>query len=87
MKRRLKMAAKTLWRATFPLRRPVQHRFEAYLRRCLAAPPADESQVVLDHLIGELIRLQEQVERLRDAVEDLADRREALAVVADRKAG
>ena len=71
MKRRLKAILKAGWRATFPLRRPFTTRLEAFLRRCLSSQ-SDDRDVVLDHVIRELVRLQDQVERLQESVDALS---------------
>jgi hypothetical protein len=74
MKRLLKSGLKALWRATAPLRRPFVRKLEGFLTRCLRpteALLANEANVLMDHVVRELVRLQRQVERLQQAVEGL----------------
>src|SRR5947209_4293380 len=75
MKRLVKSVLKAMWRGTLPLRRPLLRKFEAYLARCLRPAErfvTDETNVLMDHVIRELVRLQRQVEALHEAIEDLA---------------
>lgn len=81
MKRLIKRILKAGWRGTFPLRRPFTRRLDAYFARVLNARQADETVVVLDHVIRELIRLQDRVERLQDSLDD----RDRLTLVGDRR--
>ena len=74
MKRLVKRVLKMLWKATSPLRRPILRKAEAFLTRCLRpteALLAHETNVLMDHVVRELVRLQRQVEGLQQAVEDL----------------
>ncbi len=94
MKSLLKAILKPFWRATLPIRRPFTARLEAFFRRCMPVPPppavdktAAEITVVLDHVIRELLRLQDQVALLRETVEDLASDREDASPVLRAKAG
>ncbi len=78
MKSAIKRMCKPLWKATLPIRRPLANRFELYLRRNLTLPPINdlaEVNVALDHVVRELVRLQDQVDLLREAVEDLREER------------
>jgi hypothetical protein len=85
MKRLIKRPLKMVWRWTAFVRRPVQARIEAMLVRCCNRPPhchvSDETGLVMDHLVREVIRLQKQVESLHQAVEDLAIPSGGLSVV------
>ena len=74
MKRILKQSLKAAWRATAFLRRPLITRFEAMITRAAARSPhtchvALETSVLMDHLVRELARLQDQIELLRETVE------------------
>jgi hypothetical protein len=74
MKRLVKHILKGLWRATSPLRRPILRKVEAFMTRSLRqseALLAHETNVLMDHVVRELVRLQRQVEGLQQAVEDL----------------
>lgn len=74
MKRLVKRVLKALWRATAPLRRPFLRKIEGFLTRCLRpteALLANEANVLMDHVVRELVRLQRQVEGLQQAIEDL----------------
>ena len=66
--------ARALWQLTGPLRRPLQRRLERFLARCLAQAlkthdPAwavtDEVTLVLDAVVAEQFRLQEQIDDLQ----------------------
>ena len=81
MKRLVKRILKTGWRATAPVRRPFARRLEAYLRRIMDSRDGDETAVVLDHVVREMLRLQDRIARLQDSVDDLADAQGRLAVV------
>jgi hypothetical protein len=70
----MKRLVKALWRLTGPLRRPFQWRLERFLARCLAQAlkshdPArgvtDEVTLVLDAVVAEQFRLQEQIDNLQ----------------------
>lgn len=79
MKRIVKKVLKTIWRGTLPLRRPFTDRFERYITSCLCRSmaihertrgPGDELSLTLDSLIGELCRLQAQVDDLHHLLLD-----------------
>jgi hypothetical protein len=70
----MRRLVKVLWRLTWPVRRPFQIRLEAFLATCLARAletqnPArvvsDEVNLVLDTVVAEQFRLQEQIDELR----------------------
>ena len=84
MKRHVKRMLRAGWNATFPLRRPLAVRLEAFLRGCI--PNAPDPTIVLDHVVRELLRLQEQVDYLQATVEEMRAEREPLTIVrsADR---
>ncbi len=83
MKRLMKRVLRAIWRLTAPVRRPIVQKTEAMLRRCCVQPPAhpphvhlvckvsEETGLLMDHMVRELVRLQSQIERLQHAVEDL----------------
>ena len=92
MKRWLKLPARAFWRLTGPLRRPFYRRLEALIRRNAVQPAphvhvachvTEETNLLMNHMVRELVRLQTQVERLRESVEDLAPTASGLAVVGD----
>jgi CRP-like cAMP-binding protein len=79
MKRLVKRVMRGCWHATFPLRRPLIVRTEAFLRRCL--PSHGESTIVLDHVVRELVRLQDQVAALHETLDEIRAAREPLMIV------
>jgi hypothetical protein len=87
MKRLLKLPLKAVWRWTAPLRRPVMARYETVLVRCVARQPPHvcqvtaETNLLMDNLVRELVRLQKQVDLLQSAVEAFAPPTTGLAVV------
>jgi len=96
MNRLLKFPFKVLWRMTAPVRRPLVRRLEALLTRCCSPTyhlnntnichVTEESNLLMDHMVRELVRLQKQVDQLHHAVEDIthSGSHAALAVVSDR---
>ncbi len=88
MKRVAKALLKPLWKATGPVRRPISARVERYLRRCLTVPPPpptdtlDEVVVALDFVVRELVRLQDDVDRLRSAIEERNEAGGGISVLA-----
>jgi hypothetical protein len=71
MKRLVKRVLKAVWRSTEGLRRPILSRVERFLRHCLQ--PIDSSQltetdVLMDHVVRELVRLQREVEALQHTI-------------------
>ncbi|MFO0910742.1 MAG: hypothetical protein U0794_20745 [Isosphaeraceae bacterium] len=85
MKRYLKRPVKAVWRWLAPIRRPIMAKIEATLVRCCNQPRAlgtpEEAQVLMDHLVRELVRLQKQVDMLQAAIEDLAPASKGLSIV------
>lgn len=88
MKRFLKLPLKTFWRMTGALRRPFVRKFEAMVARGCASQQlqhycyvSEETNLIMDHLVRELIRLQAKIERLEDAVEDLHPSSNGLGIV------
>jgi hypothetical protein len=79
MKRLVKRVMRACWHATFPLRRPLILRAEAFLRRCLS--DHGESTIVLDHVVRELVRLQDQIDALQATLEEIRAEREPLTIV------
>lgn len=83
MKRVIKKFAKVLWRGTFPLRRPFLRKFEAYLSRCLRPTErflTEETNILMEHVVRELVRLQRQVDYLQQTLEELAPESENPAI-------
>jgi hypothetical protein len=74
MTRIFKQLLKRCWVASFPIRRPFQHRFEAYMRRLVGNAGLPGVEVVLHHMLREQAILRAEVERLSELLED---RREA----------
>jgi hypothetical protein len=73
----MKRLVKSLWRLSAPLRRPFQWRLERFLTRCLAQAlkthdpsrtVTDEVTLVLDAVVAEQFRLQEQIDDLQRAL-------------------
>jgi hypothetical protein len=74
MKRVIKAALKTVWRLFRPAVRPLRAWFEATLARSLQPTETrimDESRVLMEHVIRELIRLQQQVDQMEDSIRSL----------------
>ena len=79
MKRLAKAMLKGVWRAAGPIRRPVTRRCETFLKECVRpAEPVnlmhvvEESNVLLDQVVRELVRLQRQTEYLQQMTEQLS---------------
>jgi hypothetical protein len=75
MKRLVKKVLRIGWRWTSPLRAPVARKFESYLKGCLKHEEwflTDQTSVLMDHLIRELVRLQRQVDYLQQTIEERA---------------
>jgi hypothetical protein len=74
MKRIIKYVIKVTCRSTEPIRRPIVRKLESFLRRALQPTESgflNETDVLMDHVIRELIRLQCQVEALQQTIVDL----------------
>jgi hypothetical protein len=85
MKRLVKRGLKVLWRSTESLRRPILRKVERFLRRCLEPHEqsvASETDVLMDHLFRELVRLQCQVESLQQTILELVPAQEAGPAIA-----
>jgi hypothetical protein len=86
MKRFVKSTLKSAWRMTQPVRRPFLVKFEAYLRRCLRPSEqllSNETNVLMEHVIRELVRLQRQVEYLQQTIEEQALARDESAIAGE----
>ena len=83
----VKRILKLVWRAGRPIHKALASRFDQHLDRHLEAwfarvqqaqadenERADNLQLVADALVRELVRLQSQVQRLQEAVEQQAGR-------------
>lgn len=75
----MKSILKSIWRWTFPARRPIQARIEAFVARCVARALeahnptkalADEVNLVLDAVIAEHFRLQARIEELQRVIHE-----------------
>lgn len=86
MKRLVKRGLKVIWRCTAPARRPIARKLEGFLRRCLQAGerglPA-ETDVLMDHVVRELVRLQCQVEALENTLLELLPARDDRAIAGE----
>lgn len=74
MKRLVKRMLKAVWRRTEPLRRPILHKLVSFLRRALQPTESGlvtETDVLMDHVIRELVRLQYQVDALQQTILEL----------------
>jgi hypothetical protein len=68
MKRFIKRLLKAAWRSTEPIRAPIVRKLENFLRRALLTTDSallGETDVLMDHVIRELVRLQCQVESMQ----------------------
>ena len=90
MKRLMRHAFKAIWRLALPLRRPIIRRLDELIRRNAIQPPPqvhlachvrDETGLMMDHMVRELVRLQSQVNRLQQTIEDLVPATTSLSVV------
>jgi hypothetical protein len=79
MKRLVKRAMRAGWNATLPIRQPFVVRIEAFLRRCMAQ--SGDATIVLDHVVRELLRLQEQMDTLQATLDEMRAEREMLTIV------
>lgn len=84
MKRLVKTMLRTAWNWTRPMRRPFVNKFHRFLERSLEQSGrqlTDETNLLMNHVVRELVRLQRQVEELQETVERLADSEAPLTVV------
>ena len=74
MKRFLKGRLQAVWRWTSPLRRPLMCKIDCYIDRCLEPTERllasgrlrdEETNLVMNYVVRELIHLQRQVETLQ----------------------
>jgi hypothetical protein len=83
----LKRPLRALWVWTYPLRRPLTKRIEDLIARSAPQIPAcrvsEETGLLMDLMVRELVRLQKQLDHLQQSVEDLAPLKTGLAVVSD----
>jgi hypothetical protein len=73
MKRLIKRAMRAVYRRTEFIRRPIRAELEAGLKACVAGS-FEEVRVVMDDLVSEVYRLQNQVADLRAEVTTLRGR-------------
>ena len=86
MKKLAKRGLKAIWRMMEPLRRPVMRKLENFMRRCLVnSDPGltDETNVLMDHVVRELVRLQCQVESLERTVLELLPAQDRPAIAGE----
>ena len=90
MKRLIKFSLRAVWRLALPLRRPVIRRLDELIRRNSVQPPPqihvachvpEETGLIMDHMVRELVRLQNQVNVLQQMIEDLVPLSTNLSVV------
>jgi hypothetical protein len=89
MKRLLKVPARMMWRMTRPLRVPIMRKFDAMIMRIFAqnrnlmhvCHVTEETSLLMDHMVRELVRLQTKVESLQATVEDLSSAGTTLSIV------
>jgi hypothetical protein len=75
IKQLAKRALNLGWTFTRPLRRPFANKLHRFLDRCFQQSGrhlTEESNVLMNHMIRELVRLQHQVELLQQSVDDLS---------------
>jgi hypothetical protein len=86
MKRLVKRGLKSVWRSTEPLRRPILRKLENFLRRALQSTEPgllSETDVLMDHVVRELVRLQCQVEALQQTIIELLPAPEVRAIAGE----
>lgn len=76
MKRLVKRALKAVYRRTEFLRRPMRNELEVLFKGCVASS-FDEVRLVMEDLVLELYRLQDEVAGLKDEVARLRDGEDA----------
>jgi hypothetical protein len=89
MKRLLKLPAKMLWRATWPIRAPIMRKLDAMITRIFAqnrnlmhvCHVTEETSLLMDHLVRELVRLQLKVESLQATIEEFSASETTLSIV------
>lgn len=72
MKRLVKRVLRAVYRRTGFLRRPIRKEFEALFKGCVAAS-FDEVRLVMEDLVVEVYRLQDEVSGLKDEIARLRD--------------
>ena len=86
MKRLVKRGLKALWRSSEFVRRPILCKAELFFRRCLRNTEfgtASETDVLMDHVVRELVRLQCQVEVLQQTILELLPAQEGPAIAGE----
>jgi hypothetical protein len=97
MKRLIKRPLRAIWRMTHPVRRPIVRKLEAFLARTYAQAQApmpqphvhvacncrvtEETSLVIDYMVRELVRLQIQVDRLEQVLDDRSPSHTSFSVV------
>jgi hypothetical protein len=80
MKRFMRFPFKIVWRAAHPVRHRVIHRLGELVRQNAVQPAPhvhlvcevpESTNLLMDHMVREMVRLQLQVERLQNTLEDL----------------
>ena len=72
MKRLIKWPLKLMWKATGPVRRPIQRAFEVWIDRYVimtSHAATEEANIGLDFAAAEMSRMQLQVRRIRESLE------------------
>ena len=89
MKRLLKKPAKLIWRMTRPIRVPIMRKFDATITRIFAqnrnllhvCHVTEETSLLMDHMVRELVRLQAKVESLQATIEEHSSSGTTLSIV------
>ncbi|WP_422926421.1 hypothetical protein [Singulisphaera sp. PoT] len=91
MKGLIKAIVKKAWQFTRPIRRPFVRKIHAHLTQCMEAVQrphpivvvSDESIVLMDQVVRELVRLQRQVDTLQQSLDAMADERAHPAIAGE----
>jgi hypothetical protein len=77
-----KSAGRVAWRMLAPIRAPFRRRLYQFVQRSVQEHPARvETVLLLHHVISEIARLEEQMEALREAVQELTAAQRGAGVV------
>ena len=83
----MKRLLKALWRISGRVRRPFERRFEAFLATHLRPTErrvTDDTNMLMDHVIRELVRLQDELDALHQRLERLGVDQPTAARLEDR---
>ena len=83
----LKRPLRAIWVKTYPLRRPIMRRAELFIARSVpqtsACRVSEETGLLMDLMVRELVRLQKQLDHLQQSVDDIVPIKTGLAVMAE----